>query len=149
MLSFWGMKRSLRMASIFPPKTNNLLPASCQDLWQILGIAAPLSLVHIVYIYIHIIYCSHTYRFSMQLQTLYFFHTERHITSFWLLHLHQSPLWKVWQMIASWVSHPAKWCWLKNFSWPVLVLAAVLGAMHKDVHELLGEIVGWGIWKRG
>lgn len=102
-----------------------------------------------IYIYIHIIYCSHTYRFSIQLQTLYFFHTERHITSFWLLHLHQSPLWKVWQMIASWVSHPAEWCWLKNFSWPVLVLAAVLGAMHKDVHELLGEIVGWGIWKRG
>lgn len=57
----------------FPPKTNNLLPASCQDLWQILGIAAPLNLVHIVYIYIHIIYCSHTYRFSIQLQTLYFF----------------------------------------------------------------------------
>lgn len=26
-----------------------------------------------VYIYIHIIYCSHTYRFSIQLQTLYFF----------------------------------------------------------------------------
>lgn len=36
-------------------------------------LAAPLNLAHIVYI--HIIYSSHTYSFSIQLQPLYFLHT--------------------------------------------------------------------------
>ena len=144
------MKRSLRIASISPRKNEphiSSILSFCGKSWE--PSLKPLAPLNLVQTFMYISYYSHTYSFSIQLQTLYFSHTHKtHHFVFGLLHLHH-----LFGRFDRWSRHEFPtlpsgdgwrtslgWCWSSQQFW---------ARCTRTCTSCLEKYVGWGILEEG